>query len=177
MNDAGVTGHSQAQTNKQPSINLTPYQKKAKIVTISTTRLLVLETSRKTKYTRALNGTICIPREVGARPTLVVGISLSQQPQQGNWPTHTPHAPSVQFSSSPWTAAALSIINSRSLIALMSIVLVMPSNHLILCHPLLLLPSVFPSIWVFSNQSVLRIRWPKYWNFSSASVLPMNIQG
>ena len=67
----------------------------------------------------------------------------------------------------PWTAmhqASLSITNSRSLLKLMSIVLVMPSNHLILCHPLLLLPSVFPSIKVFSNESTLPIRWPKYWN-------------
>ena len=61
--------------------------------------------------------------------------------------------------------ACLSITNSRSLLKLMSIESVMPSNHLILCHPLLLLPSIFPSIRVFSNESVL-IRWPKYWSFS-----------
>ena len=69
----------------------------------------------------------------------------------------------------PWTAtfqASLFITNSWSLLKLMSIKLVMPSNHLILCHPLLLLPSIFPSIRVFSNESVLRIRWPKYWSFS-----------
>ena len=69
----------------------------------------------------------------------------------------------------PWTAAhhtSLSITNSRSLLKLMSIELVMPSNHLILCHPLLLLPSVFPNIRVFSNESALHIRWPKYWSFS-----------
>ena len=69
----------------------------------------------------------------------------------------------------PWTAACqafMSITNSQRLLKLMSINLVMPSNHLILCHPLLLLPSVFPSIRVFSNESVLRIRWPKYWSFS-----------
>ena len=68
-----------------------------------------------------------------------------------------------------WTAArqaSLSITNSRSLLKLMSIASVMPSNHLILCRPLLLLPSVFPSIRVFSNESVLHIRWPKYWSFS-----------
>ena len=62
--------------------------------------------------------------------------------------------------------ASLSITNSRSFLKLMSIKLVMPSNHLTLCHPLLLSPSVFPSIRVFSNESVLRIRWPKYWSFS-----------
>ena len=69
----------------------------------------------------------------------------------------------------PWTAAhqaSLSITNSQSLLKLMSIELVMPSNHLILCHPLLLPPSIFPSIRVFSNESVLPIRWPKYWSFS-----------
>ena len=69
----------------------------------------------------------------------------------------------------PWTSArqaSLSITNSRSLLKLMSIESVMPSNHLILCHPLLLLPSIFPSIRVFTNESVLHIRWPKYWSFS-----------
>ena len=68
----------------------------------------------------------------------------------------------------PWPAAHqvfLSFTNSRSLCKLMSIESVMPSNHLILCQPLLLLPSIFPSISVFSNESVLRIRWPKYWSF------------
>ena len=83
---------------------------------------------------------------------------------------------SFQFSHSvmsdsaiPWTAAcqgSLSITNSQSLLKLMSIMLEMPSNHIILCHPLLLLPSIFPSIRVFSNESVLRVRWPKYWSFS-----------
>ena len=76
----------------------------------------------------------------------------------------------------PWTAAlqtSLSIINSQSLFKLMSIKSVMPSNHLILCHPLLLLPSIFPSIRVFSNESALRIRWPKYWSFSF-SISPSN---
>ena len=65
---------------------------------------------------------------------------------------------------------------SQILLKLMSIKLVMQSNHLILCRPLLLPPSIFPSIRVFSNESVLHIRWPKYWSFNSASVLPMNIQ-
>ena len=69
----------------------------------------------------------------------------------------------------PWTAAhqaSLSITNSQSLLKLMSIKLVSPSNHLILCCPLLLLPSVFPSIRVFSNELALHIRWAKYWSFS-----------
>ena len=70
---------------------------------------------------------------------------------------------------SPWTAthqASLSITNSWNMLKLMSIELVMPSNHLIFCHTLLLLTSIFPSIRVFSNESALRIRWPKYWSFS-----------
>ena len=69
----------------------------------------------------------------------------------------------------PWTAAcqaSLSITNSRSLLKLMPIKSVMPSSHLILCHPLLLLPPIPPSIRVFSNKSALRMRWPKYWSFS-----------
>ena len=75
----------------------------------------------------------------------------------------------VQLFETPWTAAhqaPLSITNSWSLLKLMSIELVMPSNYLILCCPLLLPPSIFPSIGVFSNESALHIRWPKYWNFS-----------
>ena len=74
----------------------------------------------------------------------------------------------VQLFVTPWTAArqaSLSITNSRSLLKLMFITLVMPSNHLVLCPPLFLLPSIFPSIRVFSNESVLHIRWPKYWSF------------
>ena len=82
----------------------------------------------------------------------------------------------VQLFATPWTAsrqASLSITNFQGLLKLMSIELVMPSNHLILCHPLLLLPSIFPSIRVFSNESVLRIRWPKCWSFSF-SISPSN---
>ena len=82
----------------------------------------------------------------------------------------------VRLFVTPWTAerqASLSITNSQSLPKLMSIESVMPSNHLILCHPLLLLPSIFPSISVFSNESVLHTRWPKYWSFSS-NISPSN---
>ena len=76
----------------------------------------------------------------------------------------------------PWTAvlqASLSIINSQSLLKLMSIQSVMPPNHLILCHPLLLLSSIFPIIGVFSKKSAFHIRWPKEWNFSF-SISPSN---
>ena len=102
-----------------------------------------------------------------------------------NWPIEeiailAEHPSSVQFSSvqslslvqlfvTPWTAAcqaSLSFTISGSLLKLVSIKSVMPSNHLILCHPILLLPSIFPTIRVFSNELVLHIRWPKYWNFS-----------
>ena len=82
----------------------------------------------------------------------------------------------VQLFVTSWTAglqASLSISNSRSLLKLMSIESVMPSNHLILCRPLLLLPSVFPSIRVFSNKSALHIKWPMYWSFS-CSISPPN---
>ena len=82
----------------------------------------------------------------------------------------------VQLFVSPWNAAhpaSLSITNSQSLLKLMSIESVMPSNHLILCRPLLLLLSIFPSIRVFSNETVLCIRWPKYWSFSF-SISPSN---
>ena len=90
---------------------------------------------------------------------------------------------SVQFSRSvvsdsaaPWTAArqaSLSITSSQSSLRLTSIESVMPSNHLILCHPLLLLPSIFPRISAFSNESVLPIKWPKYWTFSF-NISPFN---
>ena len=90
---------------------------------------------------------------------------------------------SIQFSravvsdpATPWTAArqgSLSFTNSQSLLKPMSTESVMPSNHLILCHPLLLLPSIFTSISVFSNETVLHIRWPKYWSFSF-SISPSN---
>ena len=82
----------------------------------------------------------------------------------------------VRLFATPWTAAcqaSLSFTISWSLLRLMSIESVMPSNHLILCHPLLLLPSIFPSIRVFSNESALLIRWPKYWSFSF-SISPSN---
>ena len=82
----------------------------------------------------------------------------------------------VRLFATEWTAARqapLSITNSQSPLRLMSIELMMPSNHLILCHPLLLLPSIFPSIRVFSNESILFIRWSKYWSFSF-SVSPSN---
>ena len=75
----------------------------------------------------------------------------------------------IQLFVTSWTAAhqaSLSVTNSQSLLKLTPIELVMPSNHLILCRPLLLLPSIFLSIRVFSNESVLHIRWPKYWSFS-----------
>ena len=82
----------------------------------------------------------------------------------------------VQLFANPWTAArqaSLSITNSKSLFKLMSMESVMPPNHLILCHPLLLLPSTFSSIRVFFSESVLHIRWPKFWSFSF-SISPSN---
>ena len=86
----------------------------------------------------------------------------------------------VQLFVTPWTAecqASLSMTKSQSLFKLMSIDSVMPSNHLILCHPLLLLPSIFPSIRIFSNELFLRIRWPKYWSFSLSISLSNEYSG
>ena len=86
----------------------------------------------------------------------------------------------VRLFVTPWTAvcrASLSLTNSRSLLKFMSIKLVMPSKHLILCLPRLLLPSIFPSIRVFSNESVLHIRWPNYWSFSFSISLSNEYSG
>ena len=86
----------------------------------------------------------------------------------------------VQLFATPWSAArqaSLSFTISQSLFKLMPIESVMPSNHLILCHPLLLLPSVFPSIRVFSNELALQIKWPKYWSFSFSISLSKEYSG
>ena len=107
---------------------------------------------------------------------------LENPMDRGAWQTTVHQFSSVQLLSpvrlfsTPWTAAcqaSLSITNSRSLLKLMSIESVMPFNHLIIHRPLLLLPSIFPSIRVFSNESALRIRWPKDWSFSF-SISPSN---
>ena len=93
----------------------------------------------------------------------------------GNWQS-VPSLSRVQLFATPWTAihqASLSITNSQSLLKRMSIESVMPSNHLILCLPVIFLPSIFPSIRVFSSESVLHIQWPKYWSFSF-SISPSN---
>ena len=116
-------------------------------------------------------------------PSYLPNISFSKfQPHSLSFGYYISQFSSVQslslvwLSVSPWTAAhqaSLSITNSRSPSKPMSIVSVMPSNHLILCFPLLLLPSIFPNIRVFSNESALHIRWPKYWSFSF-SISPSN---
>ena len=87
------------------------------------------------------------------------------------------HSPSgVRFFATPWTAASQASLSIPALpeLKLMSLESVMPSSHLILCCPLLLLPSIFPSIWIFSNESALPIRWPKYWSFSVNILSPSN---
>ena len=98
-----------------------------------------------------------------------LAVSLGEGPQFSSVAQSCPIA-------TPWTTAcqaSLFITNSWSLLKLMSIELVMPSNHLILCHPLLFPPSILPSIRVFSNESALHIRWPKYWSFNF-SISPSN---
>ena len=99
--------------------------------------------------------------------------SLSELPPY--WPFVVQSLSCVRLFATPWAAARQASLSftSWSLLKLMSIESVMPSNHLILCRALLLLPSIFPSIRVFSNESVFRIRWPKYWSFSF-SISPYN---
>ena len=112
------------------------------------------------------------------RPSVVCEsdkVTLQRHTGDGNLAL-SPSQFSSADSASPWTAAcqaSLSITNSRSLLKLMSNESVIPSNHLTLCGPLLLLPSIFPSIRVFSNELVLLIRWPKYWSFRF-SISPSN---
>ena len=99
-----------------------------------------------------------------------------QKVSQEQWLSSVQSLSHVQLFATPWTAAhqaSLSITNAQNLLKPLSIKSMMPSNHLILCHPLLLLPSIFPSIRVFSKESVLPIRWPKYWSFTF-SISPSN---
>ena len=115
----------------------------------------------------------------GLYKSLTTGLSVfctAVSPLFGIWFSSVQSLSRVRLFVTPWTAAcqaSLSITNSQSLLKLMSIELVMPSNHLILCHPFPLLPSIFPHIRVFSNESILCIRWPKYWSFSF-SISPSN---
>ena len=109
--------------------------------------------------------------ELEVRKGSAVPLILKQARKKNHiWPFSSVQSLSrVRLFATPWTAArqaSLSITNSRSLLRPRSIESVMPSNHLILCHPLLLPPSIFPSYRVFSNESALHIRWPKYWSFS-----------
>ena len=103
--------------------------------------------------------------------------AIEIKPKVNNWELSSVQSLScVWLFATPWNAAcqaSLSITNSWSLLKLMFIESVMPSNNLILCHPLLLLPSIFPRIRVFSNESIICIRWPKYWSFNF-SISPSN---
>ena len=119
-----------------------------------------------------------VVKMLGPLASLVKDYDLSLRPSRSTQDLMFQFSSGIQscLTVTPWIAAcqaSLSITNSRSLLKLMSIKLVMPSNHLILCHHLLLLPSIFPSIRVPSNESVLRIRWPKYWS-CSFSINPSN---
>ena len=125
----------------------------------------------------AYNWIACLEKTVsgGGRNTLADYRRIELQSVQFSLVQSLSH---VQLFVTPWTAAhqaSLSVTNSRSSLKPMSFDSVMPSNHLILCHPLLLLPSIFPSIRVFSNESALHIRWPKYWSFSF-NISPSNEQ-
>ena len=111
-------------------------------------------------------------RRAGSSPCDLPHCMPLRDDHWGNFVNHFSSVQSlsrVRLFATPWTAArqaSLSITNSQSSLKLMSVESVMPSSHLILCHPLLLPPSIFPSIRVFSSESVLHIRWPKYWSFS-----------
>ena len=108
------------------------------------------------------------PQTVSSAPSMETSVQFGSVTQ------------SCQLLVTPWTAAyqtSLSTINSWSLLKLMSIESVMPSNHLILCHPLLFLPSIFPSIRVFSNELALHNKWPKYWSFSFSISLSNEYSG
>ena len=121
----------------------------------SKTSLLNIKSPRKVSY-------LYIFWLVHVCPSLVVSTISSKRVQFSSVQSLS----HVRLFATPWTAAcqaSLSITNSQSLLKLMSIEFVMPFNHLILCRPLLLPPSIFPSIRVFSNESVSHIRWPKYW--------------
>ena len=112
-------------------------------------------------------GDLSNPKIESWSPELQVDALLSEPP---GTPVNSVQSLScVQLFAAPWTAArqaSLSITSSQSLLKPMSVELVMPSHHVILCHPLPLLPSIFPSIRVFSNESILHIRWPEFWSFS-----------
>ena len=113
-----------------------------------------------------MSGPQCL--DLGAFSTAFNLLLSYAQKIKPEWVSSVQSLSRVQLFVTPWTAAcqaSLSITNSQNLVKLMSVELVMPSSHLILCHPLLLPPSIFPSIGVFSNESVLRIRWPKYCSF------------
>ena len=110
-------------------------------------------------------------KKSGAVQSFIANLCLSQWIQFSSVPQSCPSLQPHGLTAAH--QASLSITNSQSLLKLMFIKLVIPSNHLILCHPLLLPPSIFPSIRVFSNESVLCIRWPKYWSFSF-SISPSN---
>ena len=131
-------------------------------------RLLLLGRKAMTNIDGVLKSRdIALPTKVHAVKAMVSPISSVQSLNH------------VHLFVTTWTAAhqaSLSITYSQSLLKLMSLETVMPSHHLILCHPLLLLPSIFPSIRVFSKESVLRIRWPKYWSFSVSISPSVNIQ-
>ena len=109
-----------------------------------------------------------------SRVAVLEGLQMRSTSSNIYWKCHGSVAKSCHLFVTPWTAACqafLSFTISQSLLKVMSIEAVMPSNHLIQCQPLLLLPSIFPSIGVFSNGSTLHNRWPKYWSFS---IIPFN---
>ena len=112
---------------------------------------------------------VSVPHPLKSRPLILINVTVFEDKFYISQFSSVQSLSRVRLFATPWTTArqaSLSLTNSRSLLKLMSIESVIPSNHLILCRPLLLLPSIFPSIRVFSNESALRIRWPNYWSFN-----------
>ena len=112
---------------------------------------------------------VSVPHPLKSRPLILINVTVFEDKFYISQFSSVQSLSRVRLCATPWTTArqaSLSLTNSRSLLKLMSIESVIPSNHLILCRPLLLLPSIFPSIRVFSNESALRIRWPNYWSFN-----------
>ena len=161
---------------EETAVELRKSLRKERVKEYSSNQIIKLSTSKKKKY-RIIGTSLESVTGHISMPFLKITIQAEHQNENKVYQFSSVQSLShVQLLGTPWTAArqaSLFITNSWSLLKLMSIESVMPSNHLMLCRPLLLLPSVFPSIRVFSNESVLCIRWPKYWSFSY-SISPSN---
>ena len=154
---------------EETAVELRKSLRKERVKEYSSNQIIKLSTSKKKKY-RIIGTSLESVTGHISMPFLKITIQAEHQNENKVYQFSSVQSLShVQLLGTPWTAArqaSLSITNSRSLPKLMSIESMMPSNHLILCRPLFLLPSIFPSIRVFSSESLLCIRWPKDWSFT-----------